>query len=303
MGTADYIRILEFKIFFAAAKYKNFSMAAEEMHMSPTLVSKNIARMEEELGFSLFTRTTRSVELTPAGEYLYLNCPLYISGLESCCNEGYRLQQNFKQTISIGAMNTADMNKFLFPYTNRYLGGHTDMKISIVSEYMSDLVMGVNLHMFDLAIVADFLISMAEKLNLKWQYWAKSQSNVLMPRSNPLSEKDIVTLEDIKDEVFSFIGGVVHQEYMDYICDIMRPYNPNIKIGRIYENPYTLRDTFEQDGNSIFFTDQYFSYNENDIYKRLTVSDHQSGVIVIWNPNNRKAEDFLTWFNQNFPIT
>lgn len=40
------------------------------MAVSPSAVSKSIQRLERRLGVSLFTRTTRSLSLTPEGEIL-----------------------------------------------------------------------------------------------------------------------------------------------------------------------------------------------------------------------------------------
>lgn len=50
--------------FLAIAKYKNYSIAAEESFVSQSSLSKQIKALEEELGFKLFDRTTRNIELT-----------------------------------------------------------------------------------------------------------------------------------------------------------------------------------------------------------------------------------------------
>ena len=49
----------------------NFTRAAESLFMSQSTLSKSIGRLEDKLGFSLFTRNTREVELTPAGKSFY----------------------------------------------------------------------------------------------------------------------------------------------------------------------------------------------------------------------------------------
>lgn len=51
----------------AVAKYHNFTRAAEEVKTSQSSLSQQINKLEIELGISLFVRTTRSVQLTPAG--------------------------------------------------------------------------------------------------------------------------------------------------------------------------------------------------------------------------------------------
>ena len=52
----------------AVAKYKNFTRASEVLKTSQSSLSQQIIKLENELGISLFVRTTRSVELSPAGD-------------------------------------------------------------------------------------------------------------------------------------------------------------------------------------------------------------------------------------------
>jgi LysR family transcriptional regulator, glycine cleavage system transcriptional activator len=51
----------------AVARHLNFRAAAEEMALTQSAVSRQIQALEEEVGTALFSRHTRSVELTTAG--------------------------------------------------------------------------------------------------------------------------------------------------------------------------------------------------------------------------------------------
>lgn len=52
----------------AVAKYGGFTRAAEEINTSQSALSQQIGKLEHELGVNLFLRTTRSVQITPAGK-------------------------------------------------------------------------------------------------------------------------------------------------------------------------------------------------------------------------------------------
>lgn len=54
--------------FMILAKYKNYSVAAEECYISQSTLSKRIKRLERQLGVVLFERTTKSVELNEYGK-------------------------------------------------------------------------------------------------------------------------------------------------------------------------------------------------------------------------------------------
>ena len=59
------------RCFLSLAETLNFTMTASLLYLSQQAVSKNITSLEEDLGMRLFTRTSRSVELTPAGKQCY----------------------------------------------------------------------------------------------------------------------------------------------------------------------------------------------------------------------------------------
>ncbi|WP_163780371.1 LysR family transcriptional regulator [Myxococcus vastator] len=61
----------EMSVFLATADSGSFSAAGRKLGLSPSAVSKLIARIEDRLGTSLIVRSTRALQLTPEGA-LYL---------------------------------------------------------------------------------------------------------------------------------------------------------------------------------------------------------------------------------------
>ena len=56
------------RYFIVLAEELNFSRAAERFHMAQPPLSQQIRSLENELGLQLFDRTTRPLQLTPAGQ-------------------------------------------------------------------------------------------------------------------------------------------------------------------------------------------------------------------------------------------
>ena len=54
--------------FARAGSMGSYSAAARSLSISPSAVSKSVQRLEQSLGVSLFTRTTRSLTFTPEGQ-------------------------------------------------------------------------------------------------------------------------------------------------------------------------------------------------------------------------------------------
>ena len=60
----------DLKLFLHLAESRHFGRSARAMHVSPSTLSRQIQRLEEDLGQALFLRDNRTVTLTDAGESL-----------------------------------------------------------------------------------------------------------------------------------------------------------------------------------------------------------------------------------------
>ena len=56
--------------FVAVARERNFTRAAERLHVAQPALSRQVKLLERELGVELLHRTTHEFELTEAGEFL-----------------------------------------------------------------------------------------------------------------------------------------------------------------------------------------------------------------------------------------
>ncbi len=63
----------------AVAEHNGFTRAAEEIKTSQSSLSQQISKLENELGISLFIRTTRCIQITPAGEKFLTHAKKIIS--------------------------------------------------------------------------------------------------------------------------------------------------------------------------------------------------------------------------------
>ena len=71
------------KYFIAVAEERHFGRAAQRLHMAQPPLSQQIRQLEEQLGTPLLLRTTRKVELTPAGQVLLDRGRLLLQELEA----------------------------------------------------------------------------------------------------------------------------------------------------------------------------------------------------------------------------
>jgi DNA-binding transcriptional LysR family regulator len=70
--------------FESAARHLSFTLAAVELNLTQSSISRQIASLERQVGKPLFVRRTRALELTPAGERLYAAVRQSLGAIDRC---------------------------------------------------------------------------------------------------------------------------------------------------------------------------------------------------------------------------
>ncbi|VVD62164.1 LysR family transcriptional regulator [Pandoraea terrigena] len=87
MGRQDVNRSGDMEVFARVVEHGGFSAAARALHMTPSAVSKLIARLEARLGARLFNRSTRRLQLTPEGTAFHERAVRVLADIEAAERE------------------------------------------------------------------------------------------------------------------------------------------------------------------------------------------------------------------------
>jgi DNA-binding transcriptional LysR family regulator len=98
------------RYFITVATELHFGRAAEKLRIAQPPLSKQIQDLEKELGFELFTRTKRSVALTPAGQAFLIEVSQIFQQLERAIDIGGKTSRGELGQISIGFVGSATYN-------------------------------------------------------------------------------------------------------------------------------------------------------------------------------------------------
>jgi DNA-binding transcriptional LysR family regulator len=90
------------RYFLAVADERHFGRAAERLHIAQPPLSRQIRALEAELGVDLFTRTTRRVELTPAGERLLDRANRVLNEVKDAAEDCRRAARGEAGHLSLG---------------------------------------------------------------------------------------------------------------------------------------------------------------------------------------------------------
>ncbi len=97
----------------AVAKERSFTRAASRLSVSQSAISEQVKQLEARLGFSLFRRTGRGVEVTDAGRAYLAEAQRVASDLISLDDVARRIKGRDRETISVGM--GSGMASFIVP--------------------------------------------------------------------------------------------------------------------------------------------------------------------------------------------
>ncbi len=81
------IQLASLRGFEASARLLSFTLAAEELSLTQSSISRQISALERQVGKALFVRKTRALELTSAGERLQRAVQQALAGVDRCVDE------------------------------------------------------------------------------------------------------------------------------------------------------------------------------------------------------------------------
>ena len=90
------------RYFVAVAEERHFGRAAARLHIAQPPLSQQIRRFEAELGEPLLYRTTRSVELAPAGEVLLERAREILAAVDAAVEDARRAARGEYGRLAIG---------------------------------------------------------------------------------------------------------------------------------------------------------------------------------------------------------
>ncbi len=185
------IRVLRY--FLAIAREENMTRAAQRLHISQPSLSKEIKKLEDELGHTLFIRTNKSMRLNDEGMLLRKRAEDILAMVDKTTEEFRQLDSIVGGEIRIGCAESCLM-KYLARSIRAFREQYPLFIFHLFSGDTEPVTERLDRGMLDLAVIA-------EPPNLtKYNYLAIPESDrwgLIMRRDSPLAAKDSVTFDDI----------------------------------------------------------------------------------------------------------
>lgn len=142
----------ELKTFIFLSKVKNFTLAAERLGKAQSTVTNRINELEKDLGKRLFSRGSKTVTLTEAGE-IFLRYAERILELQDASLDEMNALSSHSRKFSIGAIN-ATYEVYVKPLVDECLKDNTITSINVKLGHSLDLIQSLQDNMLDMVFSA-----------------------------------------------------------------------------------------------------------------------------------------------------
>lgn len=209
------MELRQIKYFIEVAQREHVTEAAEALHVAQSAVSRQIFKLEEELGVNLFIREGRNVKLTPIGKVFLGHMKRAVKVIEQASQVVEEYVDPEKGTIHIGfptSLSTYILPKAIFYFRQKY----PDVKFELHQGSYNDLIQSV--------IGGDINIAVLGPLppkNKKIKNTTLFTENIvaLLPSNHQLAKRASISLAELRGEPFVlFPEGYVLREIIIEGC-------------------------------------------------------------------------------------
>ncbi len=190
----------QIKCFLAAAETSSFTRAADRLYLSQPVLSRQIAAMEDELGFELFIREKKSIKLTQAGEVFAEGLTKLARGYQALVDKANAVHKGFAGNLNIGMV---EGQLICPPYSLALTSFHDkypDVRVNLSRHTLAGIHYAMMNGEIDMAFAALFNLTDGEELD--YIAVGRAQTMLVIPKSHPLADREGLSLVDFKEDTF-----------------------------------------------------------------------------------------------------
>jgi DNA-binding transcriptional LysR family regulator len=209
------------RYFQAVAEEKHFGRAAARLHMAQPPLSQQIRQLEDELGVTLLRRTTRRVDLTPAGEAYLVRVRAILQSVDAAGDEAKRIGSGLEGRLVVGCVGSATYS--LLPALARALRERLPgVDFAFRGEMLSpDQIAALREGSIDLALLRPSG-DPADQTDLTMVTLREEKYVVALPEGHRLAARSRVRMADLRDEDLIVHSGHGRSAMYDAVVGLCR---------------------------------------------------------------------------------
>jgi DNA-binding transcriptional LysR family regulator len=195
------IELRHLRYFVAVAEELHFGRAAQRLHLAQPPLSQQIRKLEDILGYALFTRTSRAVRLTSAGEVFLERARRTLRNVQEDLDEARSIgrgEVGFLRVGFIGSAMLTPLPAMLGQYRRRFPKVHLQLHESYTSRVLELLS--------DETLDAGFLRDGGPTPGVAVEVLFSEPLVAVVPARHPLASKKSISAGQLRDQPFVFFS-------------------------------------------------------------------------------------------------
>ncbi len=205
------MELRQLRYFVTVAEELHFSRAAARLHLAQSALSAQVRRLEAEVGGPLLLRSTRQVQLTPAGEALLTEGRAILAAADGTLGRVRALARGEHSSFSIASLGPVPGALFS-PLLSTFSGRHPEVRIDVRAVEFSDMVSALRNHRADVA----FLYAPLDEDDLDVTPLISEPRVVVLPNTHALAGREWLVPADLAGETFVAQPDATPQAWRDY---------------------------------------------------------------------------------------
>lgn len=277
------IEFRHLQYFACVAAELHFSRAADKLGMAQAPLSQQIRQLEERLGTPLFRRTTRRVELTPAGEIFLRHAQEILSGIDRAVTHTRSISGEDSGTIYVSGVHVA-LSHVLPPairqFRKRYPAITVDVQVLGTAQQLELLQSG--------KIQVAFIRPTNPAGFLKTVHILQEGFVAALPKDHRLAQKADLTIKDFAGEPIITYAPTVGASYYHAIMDALR--RAGVYPVIVQEVSHTLAiGTLVAAGVGIAIAPSWLAHNPSPflVYRPLNDIPPEVELLLAWHADEK----------------
>lgn len=135
------------------SKHGNFKRASEQLEISQPALSLQVQKLEEEIGFKLFNRTSNPIEVTEDGKLFLFKTQEVLTGVKQLQNFSAEIKEDYNGKLTIGIIPT--LAPFLVPlFIESIEEDYPNLQLIIKEQITEQVVNNVRTGDLDVGIIS-----------------------------------------------------------------------------------------------------------------------------------------------------
>lgn len=191
----------QLKYIVAVADKKSINEAAKCLYISQPSLSAAIKDLENELNIAIFIRTNRGVVTTPEGEE-FLGYARLITEQALMVEERYMNTDESQKRFSVSSQHYTFVATAFVNLVKKH--SRPGYKFALRESRTYEVISDVRLLKSELGVIflnqynKDFITKLLKECKLEFSLLFETKPHVFISRDNPLAEKNVLSLDDLK---------------------------------------------------------------------------------------------------------